>query len=188
MESNHWYQKQDEAKWARQQFILPGDAIPFFFWCFQKPRSINSSLHQCLTSLDNLFWKHNRLRDLVLAQICSHLVPPLLGALPTIFAGFIFLAENSTFLKITKPSKEQLKEWTQRAGGASFNESYQEAKVSVRLVMNVKAHCEVSFGKISTTFAKVKLCRWCDNQTSMVLTSLSKQRFNFSPGTSILQC
>lgn len=95
----------------------------------------------------------------MLAQICSHLVPPLLGALPTIFAGFIFLAENSTFLKITKPSKEQPKEWTQRAGGASFNESYQEAKVSVRLVMNVKAHCEVSFGKISTTFAKVKLCR-----------------------------
>lgn len=50
--------------------------------------------------------------------------------------------------------KSSPKKWTPRAGRASFNESYQEAKVSVRFLVNIKARCELSVGNISITLAK----------------------------------
>lgn len=46
----------------------------------------------------------------MLARICSCLMSPLLDTLSAVFAGFIFLAENSVFLKDSNPGEEQSKE------------------------------------------------------------------------------
>lgn len=56
---------------------------------------------------------------------------PLLDRLLAIFVGFVFLAENSAFLKDGNPRKGQSKEVDTEAKPASFNESYQEAKVMI---------------------------------------------------------
>lgn len=89
-------------------------------------RCMNSFFHQCLMSLDELYWKQNQ--DLVLTWTCSFLLRPLLDP---IFDGFVSSAENSAFLTDGKPKKGKSKEVDAEAKPASFNESYQEAKVKI---------------------------------------------------------
>lgn len=71
-------------------------------------------------SLDELYWKGNQ--DLVLTWTCSCLLHPLLDRSSAIFAGFVFLAENSAYLKGGKLKKGQSKDMNAEAKPASFNE------------------------------------------------------------------